>query len=64
MAIRDADGTVREIGLEEAIALMLAMNTGRGMPGVPRTLIDEAQNVIRVNAIVTLDAWRRQNRTD
>ena len=58
MAIQDPDGTIREIGLEEAIALMLAAKT---MP-IPADLMDEACNIIRVNAIVTLDAWKRAQR--
>jgi hypothetical protein len=53
VAIRDPDGTVREIGLEEAIALLFCNIV------IPPELLREAQNIINVNAHVTLDAWRR-----
>jgi hypothetical protein len=53
VAIRDPDGTVREIGLEEAIALLSCDIS------IPAELMREAQNIVNVNAHVTLDAWRR-----
>jgi len=55
MAIRDPDGTVREIGFDEALALLVCDIS------VPPELMREAMNIINVNAHVTLDAWRRQN---
>jgi len=55
MAIRDPDGAVREIGFDEALALLICRLS------VPDQLMREAMNIINVNAHVTIDAWRRQN---
>ena len=68
MAIQDVDGTIREIGLEEATSLLLTHSYGlmtrapHEMTAIPSALLEEAKAIVHVNALTIIDGWKRQNK--